>query len=129
MDFLDSVRLEIGDTVVNDGILPGSRQFKENEIFHLAGTEGVTDFTSSHTQMDVGRTAARCLEVAAVQWASQPDEIELGPNIQKGKRQQQLQRAADSLRTKWGYGSPVGSQDDKTPSYSSSGFTPYIQGA
>ena len=129
MDFLDSVRLEIGDTVVGDGILPGSRQFTENEVFHLAGTEGVTDFTAAHTQMDVGRTAARCLEVAATQWASQPEEVELGPNIQKGKRHQALQRAADILRGTYGYGSPVGSKTDKSPSYSSSGFTPYIQGA
>lgn len=122
MDLISAVRLEIGDTEIRNGILPGKRQFKDAEILYAAEQELVTE-ENSPTSRDVGRTSARLLEIASTTWASQPVEVELGPNVEKGEQASSLSRRALILRSIWGHGAAGRITVERSaPSYSGSGL-------
>lgn len=117
IELLDAVRIEIGDTEEGPGILPGKRHFQESEITYAAGTEAVTEF-STPSQRDIGRVSAKCLEIASIAWSSQPEEVELGPSIEKGKPSIRLGKQASILRAIWGYGGTGGARTEKkAPTY------------
>lgn len=123
-ELLDAVRIEIGDTEESPGILPGKRHFKDAEILYAATTELVTELIAP-TDREVGRVSARCLEITSVSWSSQPEEVELGPSIEKGKPSVRLAKQASILRAIWGYGNPDSGRlpgSTRAPSYSSSGI-------
>jgi len=122
MDFYAAVRFEIGDSGAI-GVLPGGANFSEEEIDYAAETEGV-DIDGDETAQDVGRTGARLLEIASVHWASQPDEVELGPSMEKRSQSKLLAQKASILRDKWGTGSEAGRDRARTaPNYVGVGFT------
>ena len=130
MELFPSVRIEIGDTNEEAGILPGRRQFYEVEIAYAAETENVTELLEP-SQQDIGRTSAKLLELAAVAWASQPLETELGPASEVNNSAVLLARQATKLRAIWGYGNTEQEADSKTrsvPSYVGVGLYPSIPG-
>ena len=125
---LAAVRIEIGDTEEGQGVLPGRRHFQEEEIQYAAETEAVTEL-STPSQRDIGRVSAKCLEIASVAWSSQPEEVELGPSIEKGKQALRLGRQASILRAIWGYGGSGGKKTEmKAPAYIGLGMIPLPPG-
>jgi hypothetical protein len=122
MKLIPAVRLEIGDQNPEKGILPSGRQFTDDEIVYAAASESITELDTP-TQRQIGRTAARLLQIASTQWASQPEEVELGPSAERGKQSQTLGRKASELRAIWGFGNitPGDRTKGSTPAYSSSG--------
>ena len=130
MELIPSVRIEIGDTDQDKGMLPGRRQFYDVEIAYAAETENVTELLEP-SQQDVGRTSAKLLELASVAWASQPLETELGPASEVNNASVLLARQATKLRAIWGYGNTEREADSKTravPSYVGVGIYPSIPG-
>ena len=118
LSLIESVQIEIGDTPEGPGVLPGKRHFKHSEFSYAAGSENVTEFITPSPR-DIGRVSAKCLEIASVAWSSQPEEVELGPSIEKGKQAKTIGRQAAVLRAIWGYGG-TGSPDQsaaKSPGY------------
>ena len=133
LNFLEKVRLEIGDTEIREGILPGGEHFSDSQIAYGAETEGVADYTAPNPSMyAIGRTSARMLEIAAVHWSSQPEEVELGPAMEKGRQSELLGRRAKIFRDKWGWGGDENtgnySKSRLAPAYSGSGMSPYSPG-
>lgn len=130
MNIFESVRIEIGDHNPESGILPGHKNMTDPQILYAAESENVIN-VSLPTPVEIGRTAARCLEIASVHWASQPEEVELGPSLEKGKQSDLLTKKASIFRLKWGYGSEPIRETTRTthvPTYSGSGMTPVSPG-
>lgn len=128
ISLLAAVRIEIGDTEEGPGILPGKRHFQEAEIKYAAETEAVTEL-SAPSLRDIGRVSAKCLEIASTAWSSQPEEVELGPSIEKGKPALRLGRQASILRAIWGYGGSGGKKTEmKAPAYVGVGMLPLPPG-
>jgi len=130
MKLIESVRIEIGDTDCENGILPGRRQFSEIEIAYAANAESVTEVTGP-SQRDIGRVSAKLLEIASTSWASQPLESELGPASEVNNASVLLARKAAKYRAEWGYGSPElgeGSKTRSASSYVGVGMYPSIPG-
>ena len=93
------IRLLIGDTEQNDGILPGGRNFQDAEIEIFYQTEG-TGLTDELTK--IGRAAAAACEAAAASWGSAPYEEMLGPHRTKSRGARYFQERAEQLRTMYG---------------------------
>lgn len=130
MEIIDAVRIEIGDSNPESGILPGHINMTDEQIDYAAESERVVD-SINPTTIEIGRTAARCLEIASVHWASQPEEVELGPSMEKGKQSDQLSKKASIFRQKWGFGSLLSretSLNSQAPAYSGSGMVPASPG-
>lgn len=128
MDFYEIIRLEIGDCQDDQGILPGRGHFTDQNIQYAADVEGVADIQSAST-VDIGRTCAKLLEIASVHWSSHPEDVELGPSVERGKQFDQLTKRAAVFREKWGYGGANPGRPTSTrvraPAYSGSGFIPF----
>jgi len=122
MDFHTAVRFEIGDSGAI-GVLPAGAHFTDAEVDYAAEAEGVIG-SGTETAQDVGRTGAKLLEIASVHWASQPDEVELGPSMEKRSQSKLLSQKASILRDKWGTGSETGHNRARTaPNYVGIGFS------
>lgn len=95
---ITAIRREIGDFTENDGILPGSANFQDEQLLAFYASEG------SHTQ----RAAANALESAARLWAAQPVE-RLG-NITNDPKAiaDNLRQEAARLRGVYGYANATG---------------------
>ena len=70
-DTSSQMRLELGDTRYEDGILPEGRNFSDEELDHFYSQEG--SFWSA---------VARAFEAAAAEWGRYPDSFRLGPEQQ-----------------------------------------------
>ena len=123
MNFHTAVRFEIGDSSESLGILPNGANFSNAEIDYAAVSETVV-LSSAFVPRDVGRTSARLLEIASIHWSSQPDEVELGPSMEKRNQSSLLAQKAAGLRDKWGSGSETGrARAQAAPSYAGVGFS------
>lgn len=90
---LGQVRTEIGDTVLNDGILPNKVNFSNEEIEGYLSSEG------DH----VMRAVAHAFEVASRRWAIVPTESSLGPESRKRDTAGFFRAEAQRLRALYGY--------------------------
>ena len=88
-DKVAQVRLRAGDQVQGNGLLPGGKNFNDEEIqFYL------TQNTES-----IDRTAVALLESAIARWASMPDQS-IGPQSWSvGKVAQNLRAAIEQIRS------------------------------
>lgn len=86
------IRLEIGDSVEDDGVRPNGRNFSDEELTQLYAEEGT-----------IGRTAARCAEILTKEWASRPTEWKLGPQGEKVSASEYWKAEASRLRNLHGF--------------------------
>lgn len=92
------IRLEIGDTIEDDGVLPQGRNFSDEELAVFYDNEG-------HHVM---RAAAAALEAAAARWARFAN-ISIGPRREDlGKVADTLRAQAQAMRRQYGYGNASG---------------------
>lgn len=88
------MRLEIGDSRVEpDGLLPGGRNFDNEELTHFYTEEGPNYW----------RGVARALEAAAALWSLEPEDYRLGPEQEKQTTADKLAKRAAQLRARYGY--------------------------
>ena len=130
MNLLSAVKIEIGDTDEDNGVLPGRKQFTDVEMGYAAEAELVTELIAP-TQQDIGRVSAKLLEMASTAWASQPLETELGPASEVNNASVLLARKANRLRAIWGYGDADRDDNSKTrstPTYVGVGMYPSLPG-
>ena len=85
-DISSQLRLEIGDTRFEDGILPEGRNFTDTELDYFYSQEG----------SDLSGATARAFEAAAAEWSRYPESFRLGP-------EQQTIKAADYFSQKAAY--------------------------
>lgn len=91
---IGKMRLEIGDNRVEpDGLLPGGRNFENEELTHFYTEEG----------SNYWRGVARALEAAAAVWSLEPEDYRLGPEQEKQTTADKLAARAAKLRTRYGY--------------------------
>ena len=122
-DLLSAVRLEIGDSDPDHGIMPGGKQVTEEQFHYAADAERVVEFDAP-TPQEIGRVSAKLLEMAQAAWATVPLEYELGPAAEVQNTSQLMGQRAKSLRLDWGYGglqSESAGRDQRTPTYSGHG--------
>ena len=122
-DLLTAVRMEVGDTDPNNGIMPDSKQFTEKQYQYAVEAERVVAYDDP-TQIEIGRVSAKLLEMASVAWAAQPLESELGPSAQVNNTSTLFSNKAASLRRKWGFGgleSTDTGRNQRLPTYSGHG--------
>lgn len=88
------VRLEVGDTLFEDGPRPDGRNFSDEELAYFLTQEG------DH----ILRTAARVFEVLAHEWARYPVQYALGPERTNYEAAEGYRKQAAALRARYGYG-------------------------
>lgn len=71
-DTSSKMRLELGDTRFEDGILPEGRNFSDAEL----------DYFYSQESNSFWAAVARAFEAAAAEWSRYPDSFRLGPEQQ-----------------------------------------------
>lgn len=118
-----AVRLETGDSDTNGGILPGGAYFSDAELDYAAASEGITSPNAAPTNRETGLVSAKILEMASVHWASQPEEMELGPSMEKQTQSRLLAQKAAELRSKWGNNSGSSGNSRQTPGYRGVGMS------
>lgn len=84
------MRLELGDSVLNNGILPEGDNFSDEELSHFY-TEESQDFWEA---------IARAFDSAASRWGAYPTSIRLGPESQQISAAQFYKSRAEEARTK-----------------------------
>jgi hypothetical protein len=87
-------RLQIGDTVENDGPRPDGRNFSQAELLALYSDEG------SH----VKRAAAAALEILANEWSAYAGNHKLGPESETYQQAAEYRKQAETLRERYGHG-------------------------
>jgi hypothetical protein len=89
-DISSMMRLELGDTVLEDGILPDQANFSDEELDYFYTQEGD----------DFWLAIARAFDAAAVVWARYPEVYHMGPEYQKIPASQHFAQRAQAARTK-----------------------------
>lgn len=90
------IRLFIGDTQEDAGLLPDGRNIQDEEITALlAQEEGI-----------LRRGAAACLEMLSNVWAAQAGSYELGEESEENTQAKAYADQAKTLRTIYGYTVP-----------------------
>lgn len=89
----DKIRLEIDDTIENDGPKPGGRNFSDAEIAYILEQEG------SH----IGRATAAAYEKLAAAWAKHEGSDRLGPTGTTYKQSDAYRNLAEAARGIHGY--------------------------
>lgn len=103
------IRLLIGDTVENNGPLPDSSNFQDDEVSYFYTSEG------SH----VGRGAAAALESLANRWAAYEGRYRSGPEDEESLSSEAFANRAEQLRRVYGYNKA----DDDVASANAGGFS------
>lgn len=87
------LRLEIGDTVEEQGVRPNGRNFSDEElaIFNAEGS--------------VGRASARACEVLATEWSAYAGTQRLGPMSEARSQAEAYEKRAKHLRLVYGHSS------------------------
>jgi len=89
-DTVSKMRLELGDTQYESGILPpDGRNFSDSELTYFYEAED-NDFWSA---------VARAFDSAAAEWAAYPDSMHLGPEFQKIPAASFYAGRAEAIRT------------------------------
>lgn len=130
MQLIKAVRIEIGDTDCENGILPGRKQFSDIDFAYAIAAENIVEMIEP-TLRDIGRVSAKLLEIASTTWASQPIESELGPASEVNNASILLARKAAKMRALWGYGAPElaeGAKKRSVSSYVGVGMYPSLPG-
>ncbi len=83
------MRLELGDHRLNDGMLPKRENFTDAELTYFFDEE----------DEDFNMAIARAFDAAAVQWASYPDSMHMGPEFQKIPAHKYYAQRAEKIRT------------------------------
>ena len=89
-DISSHMRLEMGDTVQKDGILPDKRNFSDEELDHFYDQE----------DDDFWNAVARAFDAASAVWARFPESFHMGPEFQKIPAATYYARRAREIRTK-----------------------------
>ena len=89
-DISSMMRLELGDTVLEDGILPDKANFSDEEL----------DYFYTQESNDFWPAVARAFDAAAVVWARYPEVYEMGPERQKVLASKYYASRAQAARTK-----------------------------
>lgn len=93
------VRLEINDKVYEQGPLPNSQNYQDNEIDYFLSAEG------NHIKR---ATAAAC-ESLSQAWSAHAGTNRLGPMTHESLQASMFADRASKLREQYGYGSEDGS--------------------
>ena len=89
-DTSSMMRLELGDTVLEDGILPDNKNFSDEELDHFYDQE----------DDDFWLAVARAFDAAAVVWARYPEVYHMGPEYMKIPASEYYASRAQAARTK-----------------------------
>lgn len=89
-DISSMMRLELGDNVLDDGILPETRNFTDEELDYFY-TQESSDFWSA---------VARAFDAAAAVWARYPEVYHMGPEYQRISASKYYSERAKDARTK-----------------------------
>ena len=90
---ISKIRLNTGDKVENEGILPKGTNFQDDEILSLYTDEG------SHLQ----RASAAVMEAAAARWSAYAGRYGLGPENEEFYQAQEFRKQAAELRQRYGF--------------------------
>jgi len=129
-NLFESVQFEIGDSVEENGIMPGNIPVTEKQFQYACSAEHVTE-QATPSQREIGRVSAKLLEMASVAWASKPLETELGPATEVNNSSIMLSRKASKLRAIWGYGDEERGDEIKSrpaATYAAVGMYPSLPG-
>jgi hypothetical protein len=88
-----NVRLQIGDSVRDDGPRPGGGNYDDVEIDHFLAQEG------GHLQ----RAVALALETLAAEWAREASRQQLGPSSSEANQARAFAERAAALRKAYGF--------------------------
>ena len=89
-DTSSMMRLELGDAVLEDGILPDKANFSDEEL----------DYFYDQEDDDFWPAVARAFDAAAVVWARYPEVYHMGPEYQKISASKFYADRAQAARTK-----------------------------
>lgn len=89
-DISSMMRLEMGDTEQENGILPEGKNFTDEELDYFYTQEGD----------DFWQAVARGFDAAAARWAVYPESFYLGPEHQKINASTFYSNRASEVRTK-----------------------------
>lgn len=99
------IRLRLGDYQENDGILPGGKNFSDEELTHFYSEEG------DH----VYRAVALAMETAVSVWSAQPDSYKLGPESESQQTAAHFRQEAARLRLRYGHADTAAGPAAKIP--------------
>lgn len=88
-DISSLMRRELGDTRLNDGILPEGRNFSDDEL----------DYFYDQEDDDFWNAVARAFDAAAAEWARYPEAFHMGPEYQKIPSSSYFANRAQKIRT------------------------------
>lgn len=91
-DTSSQMRLELGDNIFEDGILPDGNNFDDAELDYFYDAEN-DDFWSA---------VARAFEAAAARWGAYPSFVKMGPESQSIPAAKFYAQKAEIARTKAG---------------------------
>jgi hypothetical protein len=89
-DISSKMRLELGDTVLDDGMLPDKANFSDEELDHFYDQENDNFWLA----------VARAFDAASVVWARYPEIYEMGPERLKISASSFYAQRAQAARTK-----------------------------
>jgi len=89
-DISSMMRLELGDNVLDDGILPESKNFSDAEL----------DYFYSQEDNNFWAAIARAFDAASVVWARYPEVYHMGPEYQRIPASRFYADRAQMTRTK-----------------------------
>jgi hypothetical protein len=84
------MRLDLGDHVLEDGILPDSKNFSDEELDHFYDQE----------DDDYWNAVARAFDVAATIWARYPEVYHMAPEYQRIPASKYYAGRAEEARTR-----------------------------
>jgi hypothetical protein len=89
-DTSSKMRLELGDTVEDEGILPDSRNFSDEEL----------DYFYTDESDDFWNAVARAFDAASAVWSRYPESFHMGPEHQKIPAARYYMQRAQDARTR-----------------------------